>query len=265
MPTETTKIEGKTRRNADPEARMPFLDHLGELRRRLMYCFLVILAGFVLCFSYAEQIFEVMMLPLMKSLPEGQQLIFTSLPEPFFTYLKVGLAGGVALGLPVIFYQIWRFVAPGLYPQERRHVFPLVIWSTILFVVGASFGYFIVFPLAFGFFVGFGSASIKAMPAVAPYFSLFLRLMFGFGLIFELPVVMVFLARVGLVEADFLRKQRKFAILIVFVVSAMLTPPDVISQMLMAGPLLILYEISIVLVRIVRKNKAQAAEEEAEV
>lgn len=260
-----TKTDNKTSTGSDGAekeldlkngAKMPFMGHLAELRRRLIISSLAVALGFAICFYYARPIFGVLMRPLLMAMPEGErQVIFTSLPEPFFTYLKVGLAGGVLLALPVLFYQIWVFISPGLYRGERRHIIPFVIWSTVLFVVGAVFGYLIVFPLGFRFFLGFSDETIKALPSVALYFSLALKLLFGFGLIFELPLILVFLAKIGLVDAPFLARQRKFAVLLIFVVGAVLTPPDVISQLLMAAPLLILYEISIILVRMVHRKK----------
>ncbi|MBW2141503.1 MAG: twin-arginine translocase subunit TatC [Deltaproteobacteria bacterium] len=244
-------------------ARMPFLGHLEELRRRLIICFLAIGIGFAVSYYFSKPIFRILIRPLIDALPEGDRLIYTNLPEAFFTYLKLGLWGGIILALPVIFYQLWHFVAPGLYRNERRYFIPFVFWSCVLFIVGAVFGYFIVFPLGFRFFLGFADESIQALPAVAQYFSFSLKLLFGFGLIFELPVVMVFLAKMGLVNAPFLARQRKYAFLLIFVVGAILTPPDVISQVLMALPLMFLYEVSIFLVRLVWRKKDKKSKEAA--
>ncbi len=155
------------------------------------------------------------------------------------------------------------FVAPGLYRKERKYAIPFVIWSCLLFLVGAVFGYLVVFPFGFKFFLKFSDETIRALPAMAQYFSFSLKLLFGFGLIFELPVIMVFLARMGLVNAKFLGKQRKYAFLLIFVVGAILTPPDIISQVFMAGPLIVLYEVSIVLVRLIQRKKEKTADEAA--
>jgi len=246
-------------------AKMPFLVHLAELRRRLIICFIAVGFGFAISYYFSKPLFKILIRPLLKAMPEGEQLIYTGLPEAFFTYLKLGLWGGIILALPVIFYQLWNFAAPGLYRNERRYVVPFVVWSTLMFIIGALFGYFIVFPVGFRFFLGFSDESIRALPAVAQYFSFSLKLLFGFGLVFELPVVMVFLAKMGLVNAPFLARQRKFAILLIFVIGAILTPPDVISQVFMALPLIVLYEISILLVRLVwrkkEKERRQAAAE----
>jgi len=244
-------------------AKMPFLAHLTELRRRLVICIIAVAVGFGVCYYFSKAIFKVMMMPLLEVLPEGSNLIYTNLPEAFFTYLKIGLWGGVVLALPVIFYQLWGFVAPGLYRKERKYAIPFVIWSCLLFLAGAVFGYLVVFPFGFKFFLKFSNETIRALPAMAQYFSLSLKLLFGFGLIFELPVIMVFLARMGLVNAKFLGKQRKYAFLLIFVVGAILTPPDIISQVFMAGPLIVLYEVSIVLVRLIQRKKEKTADEAA--
>jgi sec-independent protein translocase protein TatC len=247
------------------EGRMPFREHLRELRRRLVFCLIAVACGFGVAYGFSKPVFRIMMKPLLDVLPEGQQLVYTGLPEAFFTYLKVGLYGGVILASPFIFYQIWQFVAPGLYKNERSYVVPFVVFATLLFLLGGFFGYFIVFPFGFKFFVGFSDEHLRALPAVKEYFSLALKLLFGFGVVFELPLVMVFLAKMGLVDAKGLRRFRKFALMLVFVVAAMLTPPDVISQVLMAAPLIILYEISIILVAIiVRRKKAKIEEMVAE-
>lgn len=240
---------------AADEAKMPFTAHLEELRRRLIVCSIAVGLGFGVCYYFAKPLFKVMMLPLLKVLPEGEQLIYTALPEAFITYLKVGFWGGIILALPVIFHQLWGFVAPGLYRRERSYLVPFILFSTLLFLAGGFFGYFVVFPFGFKFFIGFSNESIRALPAVKQYFSLALKLLFGFGIIFELPVVMVFLGRMGLVDAKFLARGRKYAFMLVFVVAAILTPPDVISQVLMAMPLMVLYEVSIILVRITRPKK----------
>ena len=242
------------------DTKMPFTAHLEELRRRLIVCIIAVALGFGVCYYYSKFLFAILMLPLLDVLPEGGQLVYTGLPEAFFTYLKVGLWGGILLALPVIFYELWGFVAPGLYKHERGYVIPFVILSTFLFLVGGFFGYFVVFPFGFKFFVGFADQNLRVLPAVKEYFSLAIKLLFGFGIIFELPLVLVFLGKMGLVNARMLSKGRKWAILVIFVLAAILTPPDVITQVLMALPLLILYEISIFLVRMTAKKRAEKLE-----
>ena len=179
----------------------------------------------------------------------GQESYLYFVPGRVFFYLKLALVCGLLLGSPVIFHQIWRFVAPGLYKNEKRVLLPFSLVSTLCFLGGAAFGYFVVFPPAFRFLVGYSSEILDPMPAVSEYFSLALRLLIAFGLVFELPVFMVFLAKIGVVNARFLKKHRKYAVLVAFVLAAILTPtPDVVNQFFMAGPLIILYEVSIIAV-----------------
>lgn len=179
----------------------------------------------------------------------GEEPYLYFIPGRVFFYLKLALVCGILLGSPVIFHQIWRFVAPGLYQNEKRVLLPFSLVSTLCFLGGAAFGYFVVFPPAFRFLVGYSSEILDPMPAVNEYFSLALRLLIAFGLVFELPVFMVFLAKIGIVNAPFLKKHRKYAVLIAFIVAAVLTPtPDVVNQLFMAGPLIILYEVSILAV-----------------
>ena len=253
-------IEEATEPEYSGGPKMPFTEHLVELRKRLIICIIAAGLGFGLCYYFSKPIFKVMMLPLLQALPEGEHLIYTGLPEAFITYLKVGLWGGIILAMPVIFHQLWGFVAPGLYRNEKRYAVPFVVFATLLFLVGGGFGYFVVFPFGFKFFLGFSDETIRALPAIKEYFSLALKLLFGFGLVFQLPLVMVFLAKMGFVDAGLLARGRKWAVMLVFVAAAILTPPDVISQILMAVPLMFLYEVSIILVRlIVRKKKREAA------
>ena len=174
----------------------------------------------------------------------------------FFTYLKTAFVAGIILVSPYIFYQIWLFIAPGLYKNEKKYVVPFVIFSTILFAGGSLFGYFVVFPFGFKFFMGFANEYIQALPSVKQYFSFAIKLLFAFGIIFELPVVVLFLARMGLVTSGFLRKNRKYAILLTFVMAAILTPPDVVTQCMMAGPLIVLYEISVLIAKFAQKKES---------
>ncbi|MFH1092302.1 MAG: twin-arginine translocase subunit TatC [Pseudomonadota bacterium] len=241
-------------------ARMSFIEHLTELRRRLIICSIAVGVGFGISYYFSKPIFEVMMLPLLKVLPQGEKLIYTSLPEAFIIYIKVGLWGGIILASPVIFHQLWGFVAPGLYRHERRYMSPFIVFATLLFLTGGLFGYFVVFPYGFHYLVSFADENIRILPSVREYFSFALKMLFAFGIAFEMPLILVFMAKMGLVNARMLTKGRKYAILIIFIAAAILTPgPDVISQLCMAAPLLVLYEISILLVRMVRKQKEQKA------
>lgn len=229
------------------EAQMPFTEHLEELRRRLIYCVIAVGGGFVACYLVKEAIFAWLMQPLLQVLPEGQgrTLIYTAPHEAFMTYLKVAFIGGIALAMPVILYQFWLFVAPGLYEHEKRYLYPVVILSTVFFVGGAAFGYLVVFPYGFEFFASFATDYLAPMISTKEYLSFASRLLLAFGLIFELPLVSFFLAKMGILRASFLRRQRKYAILSTFVLAAILTPPDVFTQTLMAIPLLVLFESSV--------------------
>jgi sec-independent protein translocase protein TatC len=247
------------------EAKMPFTEHLEELRKRLITCAVSIAIGFVISYFFKETIFEWMMRPLLQVLPEGgsQKLIYTAPHEAFITYLKVSFIAGVGLASPVILLQIWRFIAPGLYQHERRYLLPVVFFSTFFFVGGALFGYFIVFPFGFSFFVSFANDFITPMISTREFTSFATRLLLAFGFVFEMPVFAFFLAKMGLLTAQFMRKQRKYAILLIFISAAVLTPPDVVSQMLMALPLIVLFEISIWIAAIFgRKEKTGEAVEE---
>ncbi|MGQ9796302.1 twin-arginine translocase subunit TatC [Desulfosoma sp.] len=232
---------------SQPADKMPFTEHLEELRRRLIICLVAVGVGFVIAYFFKEKIFAWLMHPLLQALPKDgyQKLIYTAPHEAFMTYLKVSFLGGVALAVPVILYQFWRFVAPGLYEHERRYLYPIIILSTIFFLGGAAFGYLVVFPYGFQFFTSFATEFIAPMISTKEFFSLATRLLIAFGLIFELPLVTFFFAKLGLVNASFLQKHRKYAILLIFIVAAILTPPDVFTQILMAIPLLILYEMSV--------------------
>jgi sec-independent protein translocase protein TatC len=243
------------------DEKQPFMSHLEELRKRLIACAIAVGVGFVLCYFFSETLFRILVLPLKEVMPQGERLIFTNLPEMFLTYLKVAFIAGIMLTAPFLFYQLWMFIAPGLYQREKKLVFPFVIFSTILFVGGSLFGYFVVFPFGFKFFMGFSNEYVQALPSVKQYFSFSTKLLFAFGVIFELPVVMFFLSKMGVVTPELLRKKRKYAILLAFVVAAILTPPDVLTQIFMALPLVVLYEISIFVAKIAQKKKVEEEED----
>jgi sec-independent protein translocase protein TatC len=237
--------------------KMPFTSHLDELRTRLIRILIAIGIGFVGCYFFKERLFGFLTMPLTAVLPENSYMIFTSLPEAFFTYLKVSFFTSIFVTSPYILYQIWKFISPGLYKAEKKHALPFVLFSTIFFVGGALFAYFIVFPLGFKFFVAFATQFIKPMISVREFLSFSMKLLIAFGLIFELPIFMYFLAKIGLVSSRTLKSRRKHAILIVFVIAALFTPPDVVTQCLMAVPLMLLYEISIWVVKLGEKKLVQ--------
>ncbi len=238
------------------EDKLPLTDHLEELRWRVVKCLLAISVGFVASYAFSEKIFNFLASPLIEVMPKGSHLIYTSLPEAFFTYMKVSFFVGLLASAPVIFYQLWKFIMPGLYERERRYVVPFVIVATLFFAMGVSFGFFVVFPVGFKFFLGYSNESIMAFPSMREYLGFAMKFLLAFGVTFELPVVMFFLAKTGIVNAKVLRKNRKYAVLIVAIVAAVLTPgPDVLSQLLLGVPILILYEISIWVTYLVRKKK----------
>jgi sec-independent protein translocase protein TatC len=232
-----------TRRGRPPrmndDKKQPFLSHLEELRGRLIKSFIAIGVGCIIAYIFSEELFNILLLPLKDLLPEGEGLIFTGLPEMFFTYLKTAFIVGILFASPVVFYQVWMFIAPGLYQHEKRYIIPFIFFSTILFVGGAFFGYFIVFPMGFKFLLGYSNEYLQALPSVKKYFSLSYKLLLAFGIIFQVPLIIFFMSKMGLVTVDFLRKRRLFAVLMAFIIWAVLTPPDIISQIMMAIPVII--------------------------
>jgi sec-independent protein translocase protein TatC len=244
------------------DEKLPFTSHLEELRKRLITCFIAVGVGFLLSFGFKERLFTILVQPLIKVMKEGETLIYTGLPEAFFTYLKVAFLSGIILASPIILYHFWMFVAPGLYKKERRMLGPIVFLSSFFFIGGALFGYFIVFPWGFKFFLGFATDTIRPLPSMKEYFGFSAKLLLAFGVVFELPLVLTFLAKLGIVSVEFLKKNRKYALLLFFAGAAILTPPDVITQVMMALPLMVLYEISIIGAKIFGKKKPEVKEAE---
>jgi sec-independent protein translocase protein TatC len=241
------------------EKKLPLTAHLQELRKRLIISFIAVGAGFVICYTFADSIFNILAAPLIKVMPSGGSLIFTSVAEAFFTYMKVAFIAGLILASPFVLYQIWAFVAPGLYQKEKRYVVPFVLGGSLFFAMGVLFGYFVAIPIGFKFLLGFATDFIKPMPSMKEYLSFSIKFLLAFGIVFEFPVVLVLLARIGVVDAKTLAKQRKYAILLIFIFAAVMTPPDLISQVLMALPLMGLYELSILLSKLFGK-KAQPSD-----
>jgi len=249
---------------------MPLLEHLIELRRRLIYSFIAFILAFLVCYHFAPDIFAFLVRPLADALKDrpDAHMIFTALHEAFFTYLKVAFWAAAFVSFPVVASQIWMFVAPGLYRQEKRAFLPFLAATPALFLLGAALVYYVIFPLAWQFFLSFetpqgeGSLPIEVAPKVDQYLSLSMQLIFAFGLGFELPVLLMLLIRVGILSSAALTRNRRYAIVGAFVAAAVLTPPDVLSQFSLAIPLIILYEISVIGGRMIEKSRAarEAAE-----
>jgi len=225
---------------------MSLLSHLEELRSRLTRMIIAALLGFAVCYYFHATILEVMLRPLKMVLPGNSTIQTTELTEAFFVNMKAAFVAGIFLVSPYLFYQIWSFIAPGLYAEERKLAVPVGIFTALCFVSGAAFGYFIVFPYGFTFLAHYGVGQITFNPKLAQYYSMALGLLFAFGIIFEMPIFVFFLARFGIVTHQWLRAKRRMAIVVLFVVAAIVCPnPDVVSMMLMATPMVLLYEVSI--------------------
>ncbi len=238
--------------------------HLEELRTRLLICCLAVGVGFVVSYFFSGKIFEWLMRPWINAMPPGQsaKLIYTAPHEAFFVYMKVSLISGTLLAIPVILWQIWRFVAPGLYANEKKYMLPVIFCSCFCFVSGVLFGYFVVIPVAFKFFASFSSEYITPMLRTTEYLAFANKMLLCFGLAFQLPVFAFFLAKLGLLSSGFLKRKRKWAIVLIFIAAAVLTPsPDVVSQLLMAAPLLVLYEASVWIVHFFGAKPFKPSEE----
>lgn len=236
--------------------RQPMLAHLLELRTRLIHCLWAIGLAFVVCYYFAGDIYGFLVKPLAEAMNgQDRRLIYTGLAEAFLTYVKLALWGACLIAFPAIAVQIWRFIAPGLYKHEQKAFLPFLVATPVLFTLGAALAYYCVMPLAWHFFLSFESpAAVTGLPIqlearVSEYLSIAMTLIFAFGIAFQLPVLLVLLVRVGLLTVEQLVAFRRFAIVLIFVVAAVLTPPDVLSQLLLAVPLLVLYELSIVAAR----------------
>lgn len=252
--------------NPAPEVR-PIAEHLAELRVRLLWAMAAMVVGTGVCLFFVDDIYGFLVRPLAEAMGPGdtQRLIYTHLTEAFFTYMKIAFFAGVFLTFPVLLWQIWLFVAPGLYKQERNAVLPFLIATPVLFFLGGACVYYVVMPIAWPFFLSFqSSGSHTALPIqlearVGEYLNLVMTLIFAFGLCFQLPVLLTLMGKAGLITAEALASKRKYALIIILIVAAVLTPPDILSQVLLAIPLVGLYELSILLIRLSTKNAARPA------
>lgn len=262
--------ESEDRDGPEDDQPMPLLEHLLELRRRLMFAALGFVVAFALCYWVSLDIYDVLMRPLAKVMAEvggTQRMIYTALTEGFFTQVKVAAFGAMFLSFPIVAAQLWMFVAPGLYKKERRAFLPFLVASPILFVIGAMLVYFMIIPMAWKFLLGFQTHGgetvlpIQLEARVGEYLSLIMTLIFAFGVSFQLPVLLTLLARAGLISSESLVSKRRYAIVLAFIVGAVLTPPDIVSQIGLAVPLMLLYEGSIIACRRIERTRARAEAE----
>lgn len=245
------------------ETKAPLIDHLIELRRRLLRIIIALAAAFGIAFYFADQIFRFLAQPYLEAAGAGKQLIYTKLYEAFFTEVKVALFTAFLLAFPIIANQIWAFIAPGLYRHEKRAFLPFLLATPVLFTMGAALAYYWVMPTAFRFFLGYqqtGDLSINALPSIADYLSLVMQFIFAFGVSFLLPVLLMLLERAGIVTRQQLVAGRRYAIVGAFVIAAVLTPPDVISQLMLAVPLVLLYELALIGIWFTERRRAHEAE-----
>ncbi len=251
---------------ASDEKAAAIVAHLRELRKRLIISVVAVVIGFGICYTFSDDLYIFLARPLMPHLPPGSDFIaFTGVVEPFFIYLKVGFLGGAVIASPVLLYQTWAFVAPGLYSKEKYWFMAVVLASLILFLVGVFFAYLVVFPFGFKYLLSFSSDELKPILSMGSYFSLVTRLLIAFGLVYQLPLAMLVIARLGVMSAAQMLSWWRYTIVLIFLASALITPtPDIFNQLLMAGPLLVLYVSGLILAKIFGKKRVLAEMEEPE-
>lgn len=237
------------------EGRMTFLEHLDELRKRITHAVVGLLVGFIVAFAFIRQVFDFVYQRLIASVPGGK-LVYTEAPEMFMLWIKIAALTGVLIASPYIMLQVWFFIAPGLYAKEKKLAIPFVLSSSGLFIGGAAFSHYMVFPAAWTFFASFSNDYIEFLPRVGPVFGMYVKLMLGIGLTFQLPVLMFVLARLGIVTAGFLLRNFRYAVLIIFIVAAVITPDaNPVNQLLVAGPMIGLYLVGVAVAWLFGKSK----------
>ena len=262
--SELSAAVSRGERESEPLPAMGFLDHLEELRRRLVYSIAAVAVGFFACWWKVERIYEIMQRPIMEALKNNgmaERLVYLNPTEPFNLYLKIAALAGLFLTSPFVLYQVWMFISPGLYRNEKRYVVPFMVSTITLFMSGGYFGYRIVYPRALGFLIHFGR-QFQPMITIGEYTSLFLSIVLGMGLIFELPILVFFLSLMGIVSPGFMWKNFRYSILIIFVVAAIVTPtPDIVNMCVFAAPMIVLYALSIGIAYLVHPKQRAARKE----
>ncbi len=254
----------KARKSPDE---MTFLEHLEDLRKRLFYSFIAIIVAVIPAWTFSRQLYDLLARPVTQYLPEGTKMAFTTLTAPFMLYLKVSFLTAIFITSPFVFYQLWMFISPGLYQREKKYVIPFVFFTSFFFILGALFGYYIVFPWACRFFINLGK-DFQPVITVDRYFSFALKVLLGIALVFELPTLIYFLSKIGLITSRWMVKNFKYAVLAAFVIAAIITPtPDIITQSIVAVPMIALYGLSILIAMTVgkrREKQLQKQEKEEE-
>ncbi len=243
------------------EAQIPLMEHLEELRKRILYILIILIAVFSVCYWQSQFFMDFITKPLVQIMPEKSSMAMLKLTEGFFMELKLCFMAALFFSMPFIFFHAWKFIAPGLYVHEKKYIVGFVISASLLFFLGAGFAYYFVFPFGFAFFLKYAQGYVIANLSIEWYLSFVTKMILGFGIVFELPVFTFFLAKMGIVTASMMRKYRRYAVLGIFIVAAVMTPPDVFSQLMMAGPLLLLYEMSI-FIAVIFGRKREITEEE---
>jgi sec-independent protein translocase protein TatC len=241
------------------DLKLPFIAHLKELRDRLIVCIVGVGVAFIVTYIFKEDLFAFLMRPFVEIMPPGSAFIFTGVTEAFITYFKISIVAALFLASPVILYEIWMFVAPGLYETEKRYAFPFILFGSLCFTIGGLFCYFVVMPYIYRFFVSYAGPTIIPMPSLKDYMNLTLKMIIAFGLIFQMPLVAYYLSKAGIIKYQTLAKKRRYAILAIVIISAVITPPEVTSQLLMALPMYGLFELSIIIARFFGKKETADA------